>query len=153
MVGLWGMSREVGPVYLGAGEEHVFLGREITQDKAYSDSTAQRLDTAVREIVEGALSRALDLNRRYRRQLDALVAALLERETLDLTEVQEIFGPADAPGDDPEVGISPQQPATRQQGATPVSAGATTIGSGASVPSSSVSPPVSSRPSQNSSDS
>jgi len=147
------MSREVGPVYLGAGEEHVFLGREITQDKAYSDSTAQRLDTAVREIVEGALSRALDLNRRYRRQMDALVAALLERETLDLTEVQEIFGPADAPGDDPEVGISPQQPATRQQGATPVSTGATTIGTGVGAASNSVSPPVSSRPSQNSSDS
>ena len=150
MVGLWGMSREVGPVYLGAGEEHVFLGREITQDKAYSDSTAQRLDTAVREIVEGALSRALDLNRRYRRQLDALVAALLERETLDLSEVQAIFGPADALGDDPEVGISPQQPATRQQGATQVSGGATVVATGASTPSNSFSPPVTGRPSQNS---
>ena len=130
MVGLWGMSREVGPVYLGAGEEHVFLGREITQDKAYSDATAQRLDTAVREIIEGALSRALELNRRYRKQLDALVAGLLERETLDLKEVQEIFGPANAPGDDPEVGIAPQQPATIQQGASPVSSGSAGFGAG-----------------------
>jgi hypothetical protein len=77
----------------------------------------------VREIVEGALSRALELNRRYRKQLDALVAGLLERETLDLKEVQEIFGPANAAGDDPEVGIAPQQPATIQQGATPLRLG------------------------------
>ena len=56
MVGLWGMSEEVGPVYLGTGEEHVFLGREIVQDKAFSDATSERVDTAVRQIVEGALS-------------------------------------------------------------------------------------------------
>ncbi len=110
MVGLWGMSPDVGPVYLGTGEEHVFLGREITQDKAYSDATAQRLDGAVREMVEGGLARALDLNRRFRRQLDALVAALLEHETLDAKEVTEIFGPSTPL--DIEAGIVPQQPAT-----------------------------------------
>ena len=41
MVGIWGMSSEVGPVYLGTGEEHVFLGREIVQEKAFSDTTDQ----------------------------------------------------------------------------------------------------------------
>lgn len=111
MVGLWGMSSDVGPIYLGTGEEHVFLGREITQEKAYSDATAQRLDTAVREIIEGGLARALDINRRFRPQLDALVAALLEKETLDGAEVAEIFGPPSGT-DDPEVGMVPRQPAT-----------------------------------------
>ncbi len=110
MVGLWGMSEDVGPVYLGTGEEHVFLGREITQDKAFSDATAQRIDSAVREMVEGGLQRALDLNRRFRPLLDALVAALLEHETLDAKEVTAIFGPA-TPADI-EAGIVPQQPAT-----------------------------------------
>ncbi len=111
MVGLWGMSGDVGPIYLGTGEEHVFLGREITQDKAYSDATAQRLDAAVREIIEGGLARALDINRRFRPQLDAVVAALLEKETLDGAEVSEIFGPPSGT-DDPEVGMVPRQPAT-----------------------------------------
>ena len=39
MVGLWGMSEEVGPLYLGTGEQHVFLGRELTRDRDYSEDT------------------------------------------------------------------------------------------------------------------
>ena len=93
MVGLWGMSDDVGPVYLGTGEEHVFLGREITQDKSYSDSTAQKVDAAVREIVENAQREAVRLNQDHRDKLDALVQALLEHETLDGPAVNRIFGP------------------------------------------------------------
>lgn len=93
MVGTWGMSDSIGPVYLGTGEEHVFLGREITQDKSYSDSTAQKIDSAVREIVENAQRRAVEINTQYRDKLDALVKALLEQETLDGPAVLEIFGP------------------------------------------------------------
>jgi cell division protease FtsH len=94
MVGLWGMSPDVGPLYLGTGEEHVFLGREITQDKSYSDATAEKVDAAVRRIVENALKEAVELNSKYRDKLDAMVRALLEKETLDAPEVIEIFGPA-----------------------------------------------------------
>jgi cell division protease FtsH len=93
MVGLWGMSEAVGPIYLGTGEEHVFLGREITQDKSYSDSTAQKVDAAVREIVENAQRQAIRINEEYRDKLNALVEALLEKETLDGPEVTAIFGP------------------------------------------------------------
>ena len=104
MVGLWGMSEDVGPIYLGTGEEHVFLGREITQDKSFSDATSERLDAAVREIVENALRQALEINRLHRDKLDALVKALMERETLDAPEVFEIFG--DPPvAEDPEAGM------------------------------------------------
>ena len=110
MVGLWGMSPDLGPVYLGTGEEHVFLGREIVQDKAFSDATANRLDTAVRGMVEGALERALYLNKERRDRLDALVAALLEHETLDAKEVTAILGPHSEM--DIEAGVTPQQPAT-----------------------------------------
>ncbi|MFM9105612.1 MAG: ATP-dependent zinc metalloprotease FtsH [Chloroflexota bacterium] len=112
MVGLWGMSPDVGPVYLGTGEEHVFLGREITQEKAYSDQTAQRLDTAVREMVEASLQRALELNIAHRDKLDALVVALLERETLDGQDVGVIFGPIGGPVADHDAGIEPQLPET-----------------------------------------
>jgi hypothetical protein len=110
MVGLWGMSNELGPVYLGTGEEHVFLGREIMQDKAYSDATANRLDNAVREMVEEALERAVQVTNGHRDKLDALVVALLEHETLDGKEVIAILGPGQAL--DPEAGIVPQQMVT-----------------------------------------
>ena len=93
MVGLWGMSDEVGPVYLGTGEEHVFLGREIMQEKAFSDATATRLDMAVRDIVEQALGRASDMVSSNLDKLELLVKALLEKETLDAAEVTAILGP------------------------------------------------------------
>jgi cell division protease FtsH len=107
MVGLWGMSDEVGPVYLGTGEEHVFLGREITQERAFSDATATRLDQAVRDIVEAALERARELVSHNRDKLNALVVALLEKETLDATEVTNIFGPRPVEGNDPLAGARP----------------------------------------------
>ena len=96
MVGLWGMSDAVGPVYLGTGEEHVFLGREIVQDKAYSDATAQRLDGAIRQIVEDSLEEALRVVRANTEKLEQLVTVLLEKETLDAVEVTEILGPRPA---------------------------------------------------------
>jgi cell division protease FtsH len=110
MVGMWGMSPDLGPIYLGTGEEHVFLGREIVQDKAFSDATANRLDMAVRGMVEGALDQALRLNTEYREKLDALVVALLEHETLDAKDVLKIFGPAGPL--DIEAGMEPQLPDT-----------------------------------------
>jgi cell division protease FtsH len=93
MVGLWGMSAEVGPVYLGTGEEHVFLGREIVQDKSFSDATSERVDAAVREIIESALATAQTLIEANRPKLEKLVTALMEKETLDAVEVTEILGP------------------------------------------------------------
>jgi cell division protease FtsH len=130
MVGLWGMSKDLGPVYLGTGEEHVFLGREIMQEKAYSDATANRLDSAVREMVESALERAMAITIEHRDKLDALVAALLEHETLDGKEVIEIFGPGQAL--DPEAGVVPQQLATIQ--ATVVDNGRSDGETGTSAP-------------------
>jgi cell division protease FtsH len=80
------------------------------QDKAYSDATANRLDNAVREMVEEALERAVQVTVENRDKLDALVAALLEHETLDGKEVIAIFGPGQPL--DPEAGIVPQQMVT-----------------------------------------
>jgi cell division protease FtsH len=98
MVGLWGMSEAVGPVYLGVGEEHVFLGREISQERAFSDATSERVDAAVREIIELAMEEAEALIRKNQPKLEALVQALLEKETLDAIEVSEILGPRPTTG-------------------------------------------------------
>src|SRR6478735_2503302 len=92
MVGIWGKSSAVGPVYLGTGEEHVFLGREIVQEKAFSDNTATRLDKAVREMIEVSLQSALSIVNENRVHLETLVAALLERETLDAVDVIAMLG-------------------------------------------------------------
>ncbi len=121
MVGLWGMSDDVGPIYLGTGEEHVFLGREITQDKSFSDATSERLDAAVREIVENALRQALEINRQHRDKLDGLVKALMERETLDAPEVFEIFGEPPV-AENPEAGM-PFQGVAETAGSSAVSNG------------------------------
>jgi cell division protease FtsH len=106
MVGLWGMSPDIGPIYLGTGEEHVFLGRDFSQDKSFSDATAQRVDAAVRGMVEDALKKALEINTVHRQKLDILVSALMERETLDGPEVAELWGPP-VP-EDPEAGMDIQ---------------------------------------------
>lgn len=112
MVGVWGMSEDVGPIYLGTGDEHVFLGREITQDKSFSDATAQRLDIAVHSIIDNALKQAVELNTVHRDKLEALVAALLERETLDGPEVTAIFGSPPVK-EDIEAGMELRQAARR----------------------------------------
>jgi cell division protease FtsH len=121
MVGLWGMSAEVGPVYLGTGEEHVFLGREISQEKAFSDATSERVDSAVREIVETALVDAERVVRANRPKLERLVVALLEKETLDAVEVTEILGPR-PPRSTSEIEITvPPQPDNRPLVGEPIS--------------------------------
>ncbi len=119
MVGVWGMSEDVGPIYLGTGDEHVFLGREITQDKSFSDATAQRLDGAVHGIIDNALKQAVALNTIHRDKLEALVAALLERETLDGPEVTEIFGSPPVK-EDIEAGMELRQAARRNSATSPV---------------------------------
>ncbi|HEU0115334.1 MAG TPA: hypothetical protein VFQ80_11690, partial [Thermomicrobiales bacterium] len=88
---------------------------------AFSDATAQRLDLAVREMVETALQTAVGLNTRYRPQLDALVAALLEKETLDAKEVVAVFGSPGVP-EDTEAGMTPQHEETRQESGALVAA-------------------------------
>jgi cell division protease FtsH len=91
MVGTWGMSDELGPVYFGLGEEHPFLGRVMTQERPYGDETASAIDRAVERLVDEAHQRAIELLRNNRSRLDALASALLRQESLSSTEVQEIL--------------------------------------------------------------
>ncbi len=91
MVGLWGMSPELGPVYFGLGEEHPFLGRVIAQERAYGDLTASAIDKAVQGLIENAHDRAVALLREHRAELDALAAALIHEETLTSAEITQIL--------------------------------------------------------------
>ena len=91
MVGIWGMSEELGPVYFGLGEEHPFLGRVMTQERAYGDETASAIDSAVQRLVDGAHEHAVELLREHRYHLDSMAQALLQQETLNATDVQRIL--------------------------------------------------------------
>jgi cell division protease FtsH len=92
MVCNWGMSEELGPVTFGKREEHIFLGREFAQSKDFSEETARLIDAAIKNLVVSAYEQAKGVLTRRRDQLQALAQALLEKETLDAREIDNILG-------------------------------------------------------------
>jgi cell division protease FtsH len=90
MVCEWGMSDRLGPISLGRGEEEVFLGREIVQQRHVSEETAEAIDEEVREIVETGRRKAREILTERRDALDSIAMALLERESLDETEFMSL---------------------------------------------------------------
>src|SRR5262249_15060976 len=90
MVCEWGMSDVLGPLTFGQKEEQIFLGRELTQHRDYSEQTAQMIDREVRDIVERNYQRARKIVGDNLQILHGLAAALLEFETLDSAEVDTI---------------------------------------------------------------
>jgi cell division protease FtsH len=92
MVCNWGMSEELGPITFGKRDEHVFLGREISQPKDFSEETARTIDSAIKNLVLGAYERAKNLLTIHRAELQILAKALLEKETLDGQEIQALLG-------------------------------------------------------------
>lgn len=91
MVAQWGMSNKVGPVNLGRGEEHPFLGRELAQPKHYSDDMAWLMDQEIRSLILDAERKADEILKGRRSVLDRLAEELLKNETLDSEEVEEII--------------------------------------------------------------
>ena len=83
MVCQWGMSEKVGPVMFKHGEEHIFLGREMAQQKDYSEHTAQIIDEEVQRIIKEMEQKAIKLLKENHTKLDALAEALLEHETIE----------------------------------------------------------------------
>ncbi len=92
MVAQWGMSDKVGPLNMGRGEEHPFLGRELAQPKRYSEQMAWIMDQEIRRLITEAETKAEEVLTRNRSSLDRLANALLERETLDRQEIAQILG-------------------------------------------------------------
>jgi cell division protease FtsH len=87
MVCEYGMS-ELGPLTYGKKEEQIFLGREIAQARDYSDDTAQKIDYAVRNLVDLGYKSAHQILEDNRDVMHRMAAALLERETLDAAEIE-----------------------------------------------------------------
>ncbi len=90
MVAQWGMSDKVGPINLGRGEEHPFLGRELAQPKRYSEDMAWLMDQEIRELIIEAESRAEEILKSNRNALDNLAEALIKEEVLERDDVERI---------------------------------------------------------------
>ena len=98
MIAQWGMSKKLGPVAFRRGEEHVFLGREMAQQRDFSEHTAELVDAELRELVRGIERRVAERLEAKRSQLEALATALLENETLQKEAIAAaIEGAASAP--------------------------------------------------------
>ncbi len=99
MVTRWGMSDKMGPMMYGQQQEMVFLGREISEQRDYSDAIAQEIDNEVRGLITAAYGRAMDILNQYREKLDAIAQRLMEVETIDAAEFERIFpAPISRPG-------------------------------------------------------
>ncbi|MDB5307357.1 MAG: ftsH 3 [Gemmataceae bacterium] len=91
MVTQFGMSERLGPMSFRIGEEHVFLGKEIHEQRDFSEGTAKIIDEEVQRILGDAEQRAAELLRAHRDRLDRLTEALLVHEELDTDEVDKVF--------------------------------------------------------------
>ena len=93
MVTRLGMSDAMGPMVYGQKEELIFLGREISEQRDYSEAIAQKIDQEVRNLVDEAYKLSKNLLTSYRAQLDAVAKKLLEAETITREEFETIFPP------------------------------------------------------------
>ena len=91
MVTEWGMSDEIGNMYLGASEE-VFLGRDYQTQLNYSDDVAAKIDVEVKKILDEQYQIALNILRENRSIMDAMVKLLYEKETIYEDEIDALFG-------------------------------------------------------------
>ncbi|MEJ2345754.1 MAG: ATP-dependent zinc metalloprotease FtsH [Gammaproteobacteria bacterium] len=91
MIGQWGMSDKLGPVAFRRGEQHIFLGQEMAQERDYSEHTAQIIDDEIRTLLEEIEAMARQLLQNNRQKLETVVDALLERETLEAHQLRELL--------------------------------------------------------------
>jgi len=108
MVTQWGMSDELGTMVYGENEGEVFLGRSITTHKNVSEATLQKVDQEIRKIIDQQFSLAKKLILDNREKVEAMTKALLEWETIDADQINDIMaGKAPRP---PKPTQAPQQP-------------------------------------------
>lgn len=92
MITEFGMSEELGPMTYGTRQEQVFLGRDLMRERNYSEEVAGAIDRAIRHIILQQFERAKRLLVEHRQQLNRLATALLEKETLEGSELTAIVG-------------------------------------------------------------
>jgi cell division protease FtsH len=94
MVTAWGMSERMGPVAYRTSEEHPFLGKEIYEQREFSEHSAQLIDEEVASILHAAADRATRLLTQHRVELEKLAEALEKQEVLDEAEIEQLIGPS-----------------------------------------------------------
>jgi cell division protease FtsH len=92
MVCQWGMSERLGPVTFRKGEPHPFLGREIAEQRDFSEHTARVIDEEIQKITLGMLKKAEDMLEKNKDKLESLAEALLENESLTKEEIDDLLG-------------------------------------------------------------
>jgi len=93
MVTRLGMSEELGLMTYGKKEELVFLGREISEQRDYSDAIAEKIDAEVRKLVDTAYKTAKKILKKHRKELNAVAEELIEKESINRKEFEAIFPP------------------------------------------------------------
>ncbi len=93
MVTRLGMSNEMGTMVYGQKEELIFLGREISEQRDYSEAVAEKIDIEVRKLVEDSYKQAKSLVKKHRKQLDLVAKKLLEVESITREEFEKLFPP------------------------------------------------------------
>jgi cell division protease FtsH len=94
MIGHWGMSQKIGPVSYKLSDEDPFLGREMHQQRQFSEHTQETIDSEVGDFLRAAERRAIDLLHEKRQELEALKEALLKQEELDEHQITQLIGPS-----------------------------------------------------------
>ncbi|GAI95270.1 unnamed protein product, partial [marine sediment metagenome] len=91
MVTQYGMSKTLGQRTFGKKQELIFLGREISEQRDYSEEVASQIDGEIKDLMDRAESRSRNVLETYRDKLDEIANALIERETLDGDELEAII--------------------------------------------------------------
>ncbi|MBV9969971.1 MAG: cell division protein FtsH, partial [Xanthobacteraceae bacterium] len=91
MVTRWGLSDELGTVAYGENQEEVFLGYSVARQQNISESTAQKIDTEIRRLVEAGYQEANEILNSKRDELELLAKGLLEFETLSGDEIKDLL--------------------------------------------------------------
>ena len=129
MVTEYGMSDKLGPLALGKKDELVFLGREINDQRNYSDEIAFEIDKEIRRLIDEAYERATEILKQHIETLDMISMLLMDRETISGEELEELF---DTPRPQPNL-IGPMT-YHRPEGAVPSDTGRTGKDGGRDTP-------------------
>ena len=108
MVTHYGMSEKLGPRTFGKREEMVFLGREISEQRNYSDKVAETIDDEVYSLVGEAYQRARDVLSNNKTEFGQLAKHLLEHETAEVDVIKALFNPPTMPDDGPTPTADPE---------------------------------------------
>jgi cell division protease FtsH len=112
MVAHWGMSEVIGPVAFRQGEEHPFLGKEIHEQRKFSEETAHIIDQEVQRFLTADQERAVHLLSEHRDDLDRLAHALLEQESMGQVELKALLGERFGKNNEPKSDINLPYPSS-----------------------------------------